>query len=514
MDWCLEHSTSRPPTFCKFVPFAVLKPSDFGQSYKSIRIDAVHYCELESTLADGRRRKSRLNRNAEPEDVPSVRLRLLCRTLREHQEDYGVKVQFLKVPYMTREGHIPDLARTVAVIPNARYIDLPEGVFTDDPSCHTLRQEIQARCPEIRKMTYMGGSEKSLELLTTGRVWPRLEVLELSKLRMDPTVLRNVLGSLHWLHALKISDMNTFNDELFQHNDYLPPFPAVTELIFNNIPNITAEGIASYLGFHETQDALKTLSLTATGVHPASLQHILTVAPRLESLSIIESVSTSFPGGNHIQPLSSKSLEILHYEISSNSSANTYASTTASYYTYLTSSLISNGLPNLRELYVRDPNFPESLIDLAPPTPAFALDPDNYQRPRTPTSPGFSPPNPNRFSSNNPFAKMAARPGLKNELVVYSKGLDEMEWNFSKVQPAKERGRRGSATAPRPISSYGLGENVRNGWGSGGGARQSVIVGNGFGGFLAVPAESSGRPSTSSGEKGDKKRGSQYDMWR
>jgi hypothetical protein len=87
-----------------------------------------------------------------------------------------------------------------------------------------------------------------------------------------------------------------------------------------------------------------------------------------------------------------------------------------------------------------------------------------------------------------------------------------MEWNFTNVQPPNGPGRRGSASAPRPVSSYGLGENMGRTWGQGGGARKSVIVGNGFGGFLAVPADG-GRPSSSAGEKG-KRRGSQYDMWR
>ena len=45
-----------------------------------------------------------------------------------------------------------------------------------------------------------------------------------------------------------------------------------------------------------------------------------------------------------------------------------------------------------------------------------------------------------------------------------------------------------------------------------GGVRKSVIVGNGFGGFLAVPADG-GRPSSSAGEKG-RKRDTKYDMWR
>jgi hypothetical protein len=446
---------------------------------------------------------------------------------------------------MTRETCKADLARTVAVLPNIRYVDLPEGLFIDDPSCNTLKQEIQARCLDLRKMSYMGGAEKSLEMLASGHLWRNLEVLELSKLNMDPTILRQVLGSLPLLRALKVKDMKTFDDQLFQHNDYLAPFPALNELLFENTPNVTAAGLAAYLFRSETQDALKTLSLTATGVHPSTLQQVLATAPNLTFLSVIESVLTSFPAG--VSPLNSTSLQTLHYEITSASSANSYAHTTASYYAYLTSSLVSNGLPALRQLYVRgklklslrcmysslteiylDPDFPESLIDLAPPAPAFASDPDNFSPNRSPNlspsslSPFNSPSqNQNRFSSNNPFAAAANtpsppysyQPGLKQELEVFSKGLDEMEWNFTNVQPPKGPGRRGSASAPRPVSSYRLGENMGKSWGQGGGARKSVIVGNGFGGFLAVPADEAGRPSSSAGEKG-KKRGSQYDMWR
>jgi len=106
---------------------------------------------------------------------------------------------------------------------------------------------------------------------------------------------------------------------------------------------------------------------------------------------------------------------------------------------------------------------------------------------------------------------MPCQAGLRQELEIFSKGLDEMEWNFTTFQPPKAPGRRGRASAPRPVSTYGLGENMGRGWEQGGGARKSVIVGNGFGGYLAVPADDGGRPGSSAGEK---KRGSQYDMWR
>jgi len=280
-----------------------------------------------------------------------MRLNLLCRTLRDSKQDFALRVLYLKTPYMTRETCKADLTRTVSVLPNLRYVDLPEGLFEDDPSCQALRQEIQVRCPDLRKMTYTGGAERSLELLANGTTWRNLEVLQLSKLNMDPTILRRVLGALPQLHALKVSDMKSFNDDLFRHSDYLPPFPALTELIFENTPNLTAEGLAAYLFRSDTQEALKTLSLTTTGVHPSALQQVLAVAPRLQNLSIIEGVTTSFPAG--APALQSKSLHTFHYEITSASSANIYASTTASYYAYLTSSLLSGGLPNLQELYVR-----------------------------------------------------------------------------------------------------------------------------------------------------------------
>jgi hypothetical protein len=303
-------------------------------------------------LAEKRKRK-RLSRNGEPEDTPSARLRLLCRTVRENQGSFALRVRYLKTPYMTRETCKPDLARIVNVLPNLRYVDLPEGFFMDDPSCNTLKQELQARCPDIRKMTYMSGAERSLELLANERMWRNLEVLELTKLNMDPTILRQALGTLPELRALKITDMVSFNNELFKESQYLPPFPALTELIFENTPNLTAEGLTAYLSYQDTQDALKTLSFTTTGVTASTLHEVVSSAPNLERLSMIESVTTSFQGGAQVQPLRSQSLQTLHYEITSASSANSYANTTASYYSYLTTSLMAGGLPNLEELYVR-----------------------------------------------------------------------------------------------------------------------------------------------------------------
>ncbi|QSZ32622.1 hypothetical protein DSL72_002201 [Monilinia vaccinii-corymbosi] len=483
--------------------------------YHSIRIDAVHFCELEEILAEKRKHKGRFNRNAEPEETPTARLKLLCRTLRDDRT-LGELVQFLKTPYMTRGACKADLARSVSVCPNLRYLDLPDGLFADDPTCHTLKLEIQTRCPDLRKMTYMTGSERSLEQLASGKIWNKLEVLEFTRLNMDPAVIRRALASLTELRALKVTDTRTFNDEVFQPSEYLPPFPAFTELVFENTPNITADGLAAYLFRSDTQNKLKHLSLTETGIHPPSLFRITENAPRLSFLSIVESVDASFPALQHVPLLTSISLQTLHYEITASSSSSSFKSTVRSYYAYLTNSLLANRLPALRALYVRDADFPESLIDLAPPVPSYATDADTFAPPNRSSVIGS-----NRFSSNNPFAQatmaqmMPTGMGLKQELEVYSKGLDEMEWNFAKVQPPTAPGGRGSATSARPISSYGLGDSMGKAWAPGHGARKSIIVGNGFGGFLAVPADDPPRPSSSAGEKQRHTRGSSsQDLWR
>ncbi|KAK4127651.1 hypothetical protein N657DRAFT_704836 [Parathielavia appendiculata] len=344
--------------------------------YHSIRIDSVHYCDLEAILAERRKRRSSFfDRNGEPEDPAQARLKLLCRTLREDPVRRGRLVQFLKMPYMLREACQADLARTIAVTPNLHYVDLPEGLFTDEPAFLTLRLEVQARCLELRKMTYMGGSENSLQTLATGRVWTKLEVLELIRIDMEPSMLRHVLGYLSNLRALKISQTPSFTDEALAWNEMLPPFPPVEEFILTNIPNVTSEGLKAWLVLPEARQALRVLTLNGTGVRAWSLQDLVAYTPRLKHLSIIDSVSATMhaaAGTHNIPPLSSTSLESLHFEITPAPSTPKYSGVTASYYNYLAGSLLSGGLPNLRAVYVRDPNFPDLLLGLPPPAPSFA----------------------------------------------------------------------------------------------------------------------------------------------
>jgi hypothetical protein len=186
--------------------------------YTSIRIDAVHYCELEEIFAIRRRRKSR---HGEDEDVPAVRLRLLANTL--HTNAWlGSCVQFLKLPYMTRETAKQELARALSKTPNLRYADLPDGFYTGESSCHILRQELLARCPDIRKMKYHQGAEQFFQHLAQ-RNWQSIEILELKKLRVEPTTLRTVLAYLPVLQEMKIISVPSFTDIIFNVTPTLPP---------------------------------------------------------------------------------------------------------------------------------------------------------------------------------------------------------------------------------------------------------------------------------------------------
>ncbi|KAK8031518.1 hypothetical protein PG990_001252 [Apiospora arundinis] len=531
--------------------------------YHSIRIDSVHYCEREIFLSDKRKRNSRWDRNGVPEDTAGARLTLLCRTLRDDPTRLGKLVRFLKTPYMLRESRTSHLARTIAVLPNLRYVDLPDGFFEDEPAYTTLKFEVQARCPDLRKMTFKAGSERSLEALNQSTIWPNLEVLDLIKINVDPAALRHVLTVLPKLRALKITDSYVVDDDIFQHNDMLPAFPPLVELDLVETPRVTSSGLAAYLSRREVQMRLKVLSIISTGVRPQNLQDFLANAHKLQALSVVNEVEAAFPSLNSpIPPLANFSLETLRYEITASPKMSAYAGMTQGYYNYLAQSLFAGGLPRLSALYVRDESFPDTMAGLPPPMPSFAG--GSSARPSSSSSMSKLSPfggggssNPNRFSSNNPFAAAASNPfagagrgglgppvlNLNQTLEIYTKGdKEDIDWSIVKMDPIDAPGvggggRRGharsgsSASINRPLSSYGLADAGAN-WREGAaGARRSVVMANGTGGFLAVPEpqspqgrrgsglkkgsmDASGgsdewpRPMSSSGGKGDR------DLWR
>ncbi|USP72952.1 uncharacterized protein yc1106_00226 [Curvularia clavata] len=422
-----------------------------GLLYNSIRIDAVHYCELEEIYADQRRRKSR---NGDEIDAPTLRLQQLGQSVRGNQY-LGQRVRFIKLPYMTREACKADLARTVSGCPNLEYIDLPDGFYNGDPSCQLLRQELQARCPHIRRMKYNEGGEQSLESLLQG-YWQELITIELNGIRIEPSILRQVFGMLPQLKELTVINAPWLNDSTFHDAPGIPNFPALETLRLENCNALTAQGLADFLHNPMCSARLRTLVLKDCSGFPVSSLHIvLQAAVNLRTLEYTCTVSTSLPL-DPIPPMNSYTLHKLNFEVISSSSNQMYPPA-ASYYQYLANSLMSNGLPALRQLWVRDPDFPE-VLTLAPPV--------------------------------RPFSE-APPPMFNQPLEVYSKGLDELDWIFTSIIPPEGAGRRASMAGGRPLSSYSAHKGLGPQWG---GDRKSIVVPNGFGGFLAIPADNDGRP--------------------
>jgi hypothetical protein len=536
--------------------------------YTSIRIDAVHYCALEESLAEKRKKGGKHWRQksttVEPVDIPNIRLQLLARTVRL-QPHLAQMVQLLKLPYMTRETAKGDLARAVSALQNLQYVDLPDGFFTGDPSCLPLRQELQARCPDIRKMSYRAGSEDALELLAQ-RHWQSIEILELNGLAIEPATLRIVLASLPTLHELTITDMSWVDDAIFQPSPgQLPDFPPLQSLKLVDIPSVTARGLKSYLQVPLNRDQLISLTFENTGVTAQELPQVLWAASSLMHLSITETVNKSLAlSTQDVPPLTSISLKTLHFEITSSEDVHGLQKPAESYYAYLASSLHQNALPALETLYVRDPNFQDLL--LMPETiPAVPSIPRPYANGN-----GFSNGSNHSLESGSLKSKMSNLSvsnhstgnsstsknlpfnggGFTQTLEVFSKGIDELEWVVTSISPpaaSTNRARNHSFSGnSRPLSAYSAARGLGPQWaqgGFGGEARKSVIVGNGFGGFLAIPQEEAPRPMSSDGPGGGRwgsvasqgsagsggsflrpppslagssheKRGSRHDLWR
>jgi len=424
-----------------------------ARSYHSIRIDSVHYCDREIELAAKRKRRSHSGRNG---SAPQERLQLLSKTVRENGQ-LAQKVEYLKIPYMVREGSLTDLARTISFMPNLRYVDLPDALYTDDPSCGMLKQELQARCPGLCQMRYLHGSESSFQTLAQSRRWRNLEALELSHLAVEPTTIIDVFTALTALREVKMADMPMLDDSLFDSTTPGISFPPLAIFSLQATPNISATGLVTYLSQPLARKTLNHLLLTDTGVLASDLHRILSTASNLTSLDITMSVTRPL-SLSQLPPLASPSLRTFHYEISSATlSPGGLASPSDSYYAYLSTSVLSGSLPSLSHLYVLSDS-PQTLLQPAPCPP--------HKGSRT----GARPP---------PLSLGITRP-----LHLYTKSVREMEWDVTLISPPSSAHRRGSITAAEPESLRHhppLSPLYRNK------DRDSVIVGNGFGGFLAVP---------------------------
>ncbi|EGX92378.1 F-box domain protein [Cordyceps militaris CM01] len=335
--------------------------------YHSVRIEPVHFCKMEAWLAERRKKTGRFNHNGVPEDTAQTRLRLLRRTVRDDPTRLGRFVQYLKIPYMLREYCHVELAQTIAVLPDLHFVDLPEGLFSDDPAFATLRLEVEARCPQLRKMSYVTGAERSFNALASGRVWTHLEVLEVTGLNVEPATMRAVLGCLTNLRALKVSQTDSISDEvLVATEDGFPALAPLEELILKDTPRVTAKGLRDYLAWKDTRNALSVLTLKDTGVHPAELADILATAPYLLTLAVQSKISEALPHNAGLPPLASTSLRTLRFELTGRTASAQDTSAAKTYYAYLASSILSSSLPGLRRLYVHDDAFPDKLQTAMP----------------------------------------------------------------------------------------------------------------------------------------------------
>ncbi|OHW98391.1 F-box domain-containing protein, partial [Colletotrichum incanum] len=303
-----------------------------GNRHASIRIDVVHYCPRETKLFEKRKHRGFLRSNADPNDVPTVRLGLLCRTLCEHGPRLGPLIKYLKLPYMLREAAGADLFRILHMLPNLRY----------------------ARCRDLRKMAYHGGAERSLaKLATSNNTWQNLEALELIRIEVAACVLPAALGLLENLRALKIAGIRSFSDAIFGHIDGSPPFPCLEEFVLRSTPAVTGRGLLEYLSQTDTHNTITVLALLGTGVQYSpspwrrSCRQLITYKhspsrPRCPSLS--DRANT--------QRLASTSLRKLRFELSTTDSMASRSRVIASHYRYLAESLKANVMPNLTSVYL------------------------------------------------------------------------------------------------------------------------------------------------------------------
>lgn len=411
----------------------------------------------------------------DPLQIPQDKLRLFQRTM-WHRPDLAARVQYLKLPYMTRETYKSDLARTVAALPNLRYVDLPDSFFSADPSTQILRDELQANCKELRKMSYFAGAESAFEVLAQRQaVWMGLEDLDLKGLDIEVGVLRTVLASMPALRHLTLHELTRQDDTTFQPAPNIAPFPALEKLRLERMAGITAQGLAEYTSRPEVREALTHLTVSSTGITVQSLHLILDAASKLEYFSISETVTRSLPL-QEAPVLHCPSLKTLVFEVVSPDATTSHTASVRpadSYYAHLSSSLHANGLPSLRKLYVRKSNFVDCLLT----------------------------------QSHLPSSAGHGKSGFNQALEIYAKGAEDPDWISTSLGTSNSlpNGLSPAPTGPgrssfsgRPISAAVATRDDDIQWS--GGARMSVMMGNGRGGFLAVPnAEVHGRRSSSSG---------------
>lgn len=322
--------------------------------YQNVRLEQVHYCELEEELWRRRNRRSFFsNPNTDSNEPVKVRMRLLYRTIQENEEIANT-VLYLKAPFWVREGCKQELTLLVSLLPNLRYVDLPQAVYTADNSCPLLAT-MKSRSSHLRYMGWRAGSEQSFIHSGSDQPWKMLEVITLSNMKLDDTQLQSVLASMPNLKSIKLEEMAYLTDALFDTNAM--GFPLVKSLIIQECPKLTITGITEYLLSQCHEPTLEELTLTRSGFIPDQLNAILEIAPVLRVLSITCEVSKPCPSSKNLHYLSSTSLQEVTFDITNSDSSQGLTAGAPSYYQYLADSLCHGTLPKLKKMYVDEARF-------------------------------------------------------------------------------------------------------------------------------------------------------------
>ena len=376
-------------------------------------------------------------------DSAQERLVLFERTVRE-RTDLAHRVESLKLPYMTRENAKADLTRVVHSLKQLKYIDLPHGAFCDSQASMMLRLELQC-CNNLRWARFTAGGE--LSFLTVGQIWPKIEHLQLRGLSTDVHRLVQVLLNLP-LNELQISDMSQFGDEAFSPSLHFPPLQT---LALRDLPSLTSNGLTAYVSRPSVGHSITDLKLSRTGVRISDLHIVLGLCHSLSKLYVCEDVERPF-SVTQIPLLASSSLRTLSFEMNTLAQrpAN-WTSPSESYYSYIARSVLAGSLPSLKHLYALSPTLPNLLRN-----PRNNTEQSNTQ-------------------DRNPFQL-----SIHQTLFVYTKKIADLEWDVTVFEPKMDSDRHPtrpvSLLNPPTLSPYWQNNN-----------RKSVIVSNGFGGFLTIP---------------------------
>lgn len=324
--------------------------------YQNVRLEQVHYCGLEEELWERRNRRSFFsNADSDSNEPVKTRMRLLYRTIQEN-EGIAFTILYIKAPYWVREGCKQELTLLVSLVPNLRYVDLPQAVFIADSSCPLLAT-LKSRSSQLRLMGWESGSEQVFIHAGSEQPWKMLEVVSLSNMKIDDTQLQSVLVTLPHLRSVKLVEMAHLTDALFNSDTESMGFPLVKSLVIEQCYKITVAGIRQYILLQTTEPTLEELTLTSTGIIPDQLNSILNIALALRVLSITCEVSKPCPPLSQLPYLSSTSLREIKYEVVDSSSSEGLTASAPSYYQYLADSLCTGKLPCLKKMHANEARF-------------------------------------------------------------------------------------------------------------------------------------------------------------